>query len=140
MVQYTLILTPAQILPPCICSNLENAVYVFHQGQLHRWYTGIHRIHRIINGETVDTSLLIFPKANKGKFGIISMLFCNQGTMIHVTKSANQILYTILKNCFSQHISVLLKYKNKSLCCLTSTKSCARSWSTCLIERKCARG
>lgn len=38
----------------------------------------IYRINRGVNGKMDDTSLLMFPKAPKGKVQIISMMFSNQ--------------------------------------------------------------
>lgn len=86
------------------------------------------RINRDINGETVDISYWYSPRATKGKVQIISMIFSNQGSMIHGTKSAKKTLYTIFKTAFPSRSVYLFNIKI-SHCCLISTNMCVQSLS-----------
>lgn len=116
MVQYPLIFTPVQKLPWCFCSYLEESTAC------------ICRINRDVNGEIVDISYWYSPRATKGKVQIISMIFSNQGSMIHGTKSAKKTLYTILKTAFLRRSVYLFNIK-VSHCCLILTNMCVQSLS-----------
>lgn len=68
----------------------------------------IYRINRGVNGKMDDTSLLMFPKAPKGKVQIISMMFSNQDVFQIWFMSQNLLIKSSIniKYCCSQQISV----------------------------------
>ena len=79
-------------------------------------------------GKQLTPLIDISPRATEAKVQIISMIFSNQGSMIHGTKSAKKTLYTILKTAFLSRSVYLFNIKI-SHCCLISTNIHVKSLS-----------